>query len=104
MTFKTQMDADLQSVFLNTDEFASTLTTSAGATLKGVADYGQVLGDYDLGGQFALASVVIAKADLPAPTRYNTLTIDGVAWRIENYDQGDGHSWIITISRDRRIS
>lgn len=102
-TMKEYMELD-KSVILNTDEFAVSITLSNGSVIKGIVKYGEVMGSFDLGGQAAMATVRVAVSDFPNPTRYDTITISSVEWRIESHDSGDHVYWMLTVSRDRRIS
>jgi hypothetical protein len=103
MTLAAQLGTDLP-VFFNTDDFATPVTTSTGAVVKGIIDYSQVLGSFDLNGQATQAVLYLLESEVSTVARYDTFTVAGVVWRVEQVISHDGHVWTLTVSTDRRVS
>jgi hypothetical protein len=104
VSFKTNAAADVSAVFMDTTEFAQSFTTSAGATISGILDYGQDLAGYDLGGQAVMASLSVSAAEYADPQRYDTLNDGTYSWRVERIINGDGYMWLLALIRDQRAS
>jgi hypothetical protein len=107
MTFKAILDADVPNVFLNSGEFAESLTYYAGGTGSGTAIKGILDTMQDLAqaapGQLAFGSVEISAAAVSAPAIYDTFTqADGTLWRVDSIISGDGYMWRLSISTDHR--
>lgn len=104
MSFQSQLAADL-GVFWNSAEFAesATYTTLAGATstVEAVLDPGQALSEGSPG-QSAVGTCFVKSSQVATPVRYETLTMGGTTWRIDDIISGDGYSWILSVSTDHR--
>ena len=107
MTFKTTLAADVSSVFLNTDEFAESVTykvagAGAGSSVDAVSDIQQDLGQGNPG-QRALGVAEVSVVQVAAPSIYDTNTTSaGVVWRVDSVVGGDGYTWKLGISTDHR--
>ena len=95
MTFKTQLLADLNDIFLNPDEFASAITyTPTGGSAKTI--YGIFDADYSefspLDGEVATSepSVLCKTSDVAAIKTNEPVVIDGVTYRINGPGEPDG--------------
>jgi hypothetical protein len=107
MTFKAMLATDVTNVFLDSDEFAESLTYYAGGTGTGTAIKGILDTMQDLAqaapGQLAFGSVDISAAAVANPAIYDTLTqADGTLWRVDSVISGDGYMWRLSISTDHR--
>lgn len=100
MTFKTQLQSDLDGVFFNDDEF-STEATYDGNSISVILDYNQDLIEGNPG-QYAAGTIWCKKSEVADPQRYQTITVDGVAWRIDDVIAGDDYYWLLSASRDHR--
>lgn len=103
MSLHDQHELDLSTVF-STADAARVVTTSSGSTVSGLIDYSQVLGQFDLGGQATMATLYLRESEVPAVARYDTFTVAGVVWRVEQVIARDGHVWTLSVSTDRRAS
>lgn len=91
MTFKDQMTAD-KAIFLNTDEFAETISYTANGEsavdIDAVVDRsGDLLEAYVRGERTALITITVAKTDVPSLAYGDIFTIDSYDW---NFDPGRG--------------
>lgn len=111
MTFKTQMAADVSTVFLNSNEFAESglftsydgLTVNAPAT--GIIEYDQSLTDFGNQAQASVATLHLSIATVSAIRRYDMWTsAAGIVWRIESIISHDDDVWRLAVSTDRRMA
>lgn len=103
MTLKTQMQADLASVFYNTDDFAETVTYTpaggAGISVVAIIDYGRddEDGADDLGQN---AKIRIMVSSVATVTAGDTITIGANTWEVHYARLSeDGLEWIADISK-----
>lgn len=104
MTFKTQLAADLNNVFFNTDEFAESITyTPAGGTAKTITAICNV---EDPASQTPAppgdSMIILARSsEVTAPGRGDTYTIDTVTWYHEEIVSGGPKSGVYHIGLSR---
>lgn len=90
MTLKTTIASDVADVFLDTDEFAVSVTYTptggAGSAINAiVSNILEELVDFEDGAQkLFTGSAWIDTADVSSPARGDTITISSVAYRVEN--------------------
>lgn len=107
MTFKTEIAADLTSVFFNAIEFAESVTyTPNGAAAKTIAI---CFGDEDLAAQTPAPPgdsmiILVQYADATAPGRGDKFTIDSVTWYLDAIVGGGRVEgiWQICVTRSAR--
>lgn len=106
MTFKTQMAADMQNVFTNSDEFGDVAIYAnvAGVTTADVpiviakGTNFQEMGYH--GGQ--AATIVIPTANVAAPEIGGTLTVGSEVYRIDQIANQDSAATTVTCALDQR--
>jgi hypothetical protein len=107
MTFKDQLQADVQSVFFNAGEFAvAGVYTSADGLINNKAilviiDYNTDLARTDVGAA-AMATLTIKLSDIPRPARYDTVTADGKTFTIDSTLSNTGGVSVIMAESDER--
>lgn len=87
MTLKTQMTSDL-SIFLNTDEFAETITyTPSGGSatsISAIVEKDDIFQEpYVRGPDTATCLVYVKASDVSTPQFGDTFTIDSVVWEFD---------------------
>lgn len=107
-TLKEQMAADMQNVFLNTNDFAISVTyTPTGGeakTISMVLDFDPREMENEERGRVLLRSGrgLLAKADVAAVTIGDAVTIGGAEWNVSGIEGEDDVSWEIGIRRVER--
>ncbi len=105
MTLKSMIAAD-NAVFLNTNDFAETITyvTVAGASssVSAIVQRGADLGQNTFGLSGYL-TITLARTAVANPQVHDTLTIaDGTTARVESVINGDADMWTILAASDPR--
>ena len=108
MTLKTQIAADIQAVFLNTDELAETVTVNGSAQAVAVVEVGE---DPAKGngvgsdGTAAKAHVWISAEDLPNPNGGDTIAqASGRVWRVIRVISAVAESlWCLECAADEAV-
>lgn len=107
MTLKAQMTADIETVFLNTNDFAETgtVTPVSGPSFSiafirnGTSDLAAIDPGYADMDQFCTS-----KAQYAEPHIGDTITdADGAAWLVEPGARISGDWWTIPVKADRRL-
>jgi hypothetical protein len=93
MTLKESMASDV-SVFLNSDEFADTITYN-GTEITAVFELQQDRNDneFTLSGQAAIADVYVSKEDVATVSRTDKIVKDGVTYRFRFIADEDPAMW-----------
>ncbi len=112
MTFKTQQAADISNVFLNSDEFAETVTyhPDGGANKDILAVVGEPLTDTEEtegGGRTLTRRVEVrisadATAGIDAPTYKDEITIRSLKWSVRGFTDEDG-MWMLECVRAEKV-
>lgn len=92
MTLKARMAADARNVFLNTDEFAESISVND-ATIPAVVTIGQTNAKGDEiqpDGSSDRATVEVAVADWPDPKQTDKILIGGKRWYFARIESTDG--------------
>lgn len=97
-----QVELDIPTAF-STLDFGLSCTTSAGATITGLIDYGQDLGAWAATGQSANAILYLMAKDV-TPDRLQAFVVNGITWRVEAILAHDGHVYTLQVTTDRRTS
>ena len=105
-TFTDMIASDLDGVFLNTDEFAQTITYN-GSAIKAIVHYGprRIKGkDQAVACDAWLEGVKVS--DVAIPAYRDTVVIGTTSYKVHIADdaqpEGDGYSWTIDLRRDER--
>lgn len=101
MTLKTDITADLDDVFFDTDEFAEEITYN-GASINAIVEYGVNLTHGETAA--AQAQILVKKADVSAPQPRDTVVIGSTTYTVQSTLKGDGYTWtlnLVTNSRPR---
>lgn len=86
-------------VFFDLDGFASTHTIGASSVVCVVGD--KITGRSALDGSWVtMFDILIKKTDISQPTKRQKLTVDGVAWTVDEV-KDDGGVYTITLSTAR---
>jgi hypothetical protein len=100
MTLKTDITADLEDVFFNTDEFAESITYGT-ATIDAVVSYDVNLHEGGLA-TWAEGLIVVKKSDVPTFVQRTAVTIGSDAWKTKRELMTDAYTRTIEIEKDMR--
>jgi len=100
MTFKSQLTTDM-SVFLNTDEFAETITYN-GSPIDAIVDYGEDLDDVKNGTNSIADTIQVMVSDVATPAYRDAVIIGGNTYAVLRRKSGDGYTWTLEIYRGER--
>ena len=102
-TFQDMIASDLDNVFLNTDEFAQTITYK-GASIKAIVHYGPRRSS---SGVISCDAWILVKvSDVATPAYRDPVVIDSDTYRVrvdkDTQPEGDGYTWTIDLKKDER--
>lgn len=104
-SFTDMIASDLDDVFLNTDEFAQTITYN-GTGIKAIVHYGQRRKSSDNAISCDAWIEAVKVSDVATPAYRDTVVIGTSAYRVMIDDttqpEGDGYSWIIDLKKSER--
>ena len=85
MTFKESLASDAKAVFLNTDEYADSVTytpvSGTPSTIPCVLLFGMEQSQ-GRGGVSSVADALVARSDVDIPAYGDTITLDDVVWKV----------------------
>jgi len=105
VTFKDQLQDDLENVFFNSGEFADDATYT---TFEGVSTAIHTIfssaGDFISvePGQAMAASFQVMKSEIASPKIHDSIVRNGETWRITDIPTGEGDVWQISARREER--
>lgn len=105
-TLKEQILSDLDIIF-NTDEFADNATyTSKDGTIiskaiKIIVDFGADLSRTEYGSA-DFVQIRVKKSDIPNPSVYDTLILNGITYTVRQRLNGDNYIWNLITEADQR--
>ena len=104
MTLKTQIEDDLD-IFLNTDEFAETISYNGSSISAIFSSKKNLDNDTEVKGgdtSMAKAILIVKVSDIASPAYRDTVIRSNVTWKIRDIEFGDGYIWKLNIYRDER--
>lgn len=100
MTLASQMQTDLDSVMLNEDEFATSITYD-GTEIRAVVDYGQDQ-ESERAATRTNATICVSKTDVSTVIYGTAVIIGATTWKVLRAAEGDAQSWEIELFTDER--
>jgi hypothetical protein len=107
MTFKEQFQQDIDNVFFNTDEGASTVVykpkEGIDVTIEALSEFGMSL-EMSSFGASEISNIMIKKSDVDKPKYGDEIAIDGEYWTVQRTLWSNHGAHYVEIRRDERVN